>query len=150
MVNKDKMAKSVEADVNKRWEQGIPHHPKSVELMTALCEIDFQYCNDHFCWKTGGDGDNGETLMYEMDIFFERKDMEAARGHGVLPVSATDMTGTRCHKCGNGSFAETSLYDDLDGVLHCNKCGHKVDRYWTEKGKPAGNDPQELDDVATK
>jgi hypothetical protein len=67
----------VETDINKRWEQGVPHHPKSVELMDALMEIDFNLCGDHFRWKKGGDGDNGETLMYEMDIFFERRD-EAA------------------------------------------------------------------------
>jgi hypothetical protein len=73
---------SIETDIGKRWEKGIPHHPKSLELMRALCGIDTEYCNDHFCWKVGGDGDNGETLMYEMDIFFERKDLEAA-GEGA-------------------------------------------------------------------
>jgi hypothetical protein len=31
---------------------------------------------DYFCWKTGGDGDNGETLMYQMDAFFELFDLE--------------------------------------------------------------------------
>jgi hypothetical protein len=69
------MEKAIETDINRRWEKGIPHHPKSLELMRAICEIDMKYCNDHFCWKMGGDGDNGETLMYEMDIFFERKDL---------------------------------------------------------------------------
>ena len=62
---------SVERDINKRWEQGIDHHPKSEELMKALAKIDFEMCDDYFCWKMGGDGDNGETLMYEMDIYFE-------------------------------------------------------------------------------
>lgn len=61
----------VERDINKRWEQGIDHHPKSEELMKALMKIDIELCNDYFCWKKGGDGDNGETLMYEMDIYFE-------------------------------------------------------------------------------
>lgn len=42
--------------------------------MEALMEIDRSYVDDHFCWKTGGDGDNGEALMYEMDIFFESQD----------------------------------------------------------------------------
>lgn len=64
----------IETDINKRWEEGIPHHPKSEEMMEALKDIDFNLCDDHFCWKTGGDGDNGEALMYQMDIFFERKD----------------------------------------------------------------------------
>jgi len=61
----------VERDINKRWEEGVEHHPKSEELMGALMVIDFKHCDDYFCWKKGGDGDNGETLMYEMDIYFE-------------------------------------------------------------------------------
>lgn len=61
----------IETNINKRWENGIAHHKKSKELMNAISEIDFNLCNDCFCWKIGGDGDNGETLMYEMDIYFE-------------------------------------------------------------------------------
>ena len=64
----------VERDINKRWEQGTDHHPKSKELFAALAKIDFKYCDDYFCWKSGGDGDNGETLMYELDIYFECQD----------------------------------------------------------------------------
>jgi len=54
-----------------RWGEGIPHHPFSERLMSFLSEHDFNDYGDHFCWKTGGDGDNGENLMYEMDAFFE-------------------------------------------------------------------------------
>lgn len=61
-------------DINKRWEDGIFHHPKSEEIYKALEEIDFKYNNDSFCWKSGGDGDNGEELMYLLDIHFERED----------------------------------------------------------------------------
>lgn len=57
-------------DLN-RWEEGIDHHPMSVRLMEFLVEHDFYDYNDHFCWKMGGDGDNGEALMYQMDAFFE-------------------------------------------------------------------------------
>lgn len=64
----------VETDINKRWEQGVPHHPRSKELMRHLANIDIRYCNDYFCWKCGGDGDNGEILMYELDIIFELED----------------------------------------------------------------------------
>jgi len=63
-----------------RWGEGIEHHPMSVRLMAFLKEHDFHDYGDHFCWKTGGDGDNGETLMYQMDAFFEhlaaRKDTD--------------------------------------------------------------------------
>ena len=59
-----------------RWEEEIEHHPMSVRLMDFLAEHDFRDYNDYFCWKTGGDGDNGESLMYEMDAFFEMLDEE--------------------------------------------------------------------------
>ena len=64
----------VETDINKRWEKGIQHHQKSVEIVESLVDIDLELCDDYFCWKVGGDGDNGETLMYEMDIYFETLD----------------------------------------------------------------------------
>jgi len=65
----------VERDINKRWESGVGHHPKSNELFKALSEIDFKFCGDYFGWNSGGDGDNGETLMYQMDIYFECLDL---------------------------------------------------------------------------
>lgn len=42
-----------------------------------------------------------------------------------------DRTGTRCTKCRKGKYKETSLHDDIDGVLHCSndKCRHQVKRY---------------------
>ena len=42
--------------------------------MEHIVALDFELNNDYFCWKTGGDGDNGEILMYLLDIFFEMKD----------------------------------------------------------------------------
>jgi len=58
-----------------RWGEGVEHHPKSIRLIAFLIEHDFEdYC-DYFCWKSGGDGDNGETLMYQMDAFFELMDI---------------------------------------------------------------------------
>jgi len=56
------------------WSEGIDHHPKSIELMEHLMVIDWHYFGDCFCWKKGGDGDNGETLMYELDFYFELQD----------------------------------------------------------------------------
>lgn len=65
----------VEYDVNKRWENGTPqHHPKSVVLMKRVGDLDWELLQGHFDFKTGGDGDNGETLMYLLDIFFEERD----------------------------------------------------------------------------
>jgi hypothetical protein len=65
---------SIETNINKRWEAGTPHHPESIALFASLAAIDFVYGGDYFGWKSGGDGDNGEHLMYEMDIHFERRD----------------------------------------------------------------------------
>jgi hypothetical protein len=59
-----------------RWEEGIPHHPKSLELMEHIKAVDFHQAGDYFCWKSGGDGDNGELLMFEMDSFFEKQDID--------------------------------------------------------------------------
>ena len=57
-----------------RWGNAIAHHSMSERLMNFLAEHDFNDYDDCFCWKVGGDGDNGETLMYQMDAFFEMLD----------------------------------------------------------------------------
>lgn len=59
---------------NQRWEAGTPHDPRSEEIYRGIAEIDFNLNNDSFCWKSGGDGDNGESLMYLMDEHFQRQD----------------------------------------------------------------------------
>lgn len=66
--------KPVETDINKRWEQGMNHHPESERIMKILMEADEKYGDDYFCWKRGGDGDNGETLMFTLDVYFEKRD----------------------------------------------------------------------------
>ena len=67
----------IETNCTKRWEQGIPHHPKSEAMMEDLMNADWLFSDDYFCWKKGGDGDNGETLMFALDIMFELKDKQA-------------------------------------------------------------------------
>lgn len=62
---------TVERDINKRWEQGIPHHPEAEKIAEAIAEIDFKNGGDFFCFKFGGDGDNGEHLCYLLSIYFE-------------------------------------------------------------------------------
>lgn len=64
----------VETSLPKRWESGMKHHPESIRLMKAIECLDLAFGDDYFCWKTGGDGDNGEILMYLLDIYFEAKD----------------------------------------------------------------------------
>jgi len=64
----------IDTDIGKRWANEIPHHPKSVQLMAEIQYVDFKYNTDYFRWKIGGDGDNGETLMYVLDLIFEAKE----------------------------------------------------------------------------
>lgn len=60
-----------------RWGAGIEHHPMAVKIMGFISEHDLYDNSDFFCWKYGGDGDNGEELMYEMDAFFEALDLHS-------------------------------------------------------------------------
>ena len=71
-----KKAKELGLTDQDRWGDGTEHHTMSKRLMEFLSEHDFNEYGDYFCWKYGGDGDNGETLMYQMDAFFEMKDKE--------------------------------------------------------------------------
>lgn len=56
--------------IDERWESGIPHDPFSKKMMEFIADYDFHECSDFFCWKIGGDGDNGEQLMYLLDEYF--------------------------------------------------------------------------------
>jgi hypothetical protein len=65
---------TVTKTITERWEQGVAHDPRSIALYTSIARIDYEECGDSFGFKSGGDGDNGETLMYLFDVHFERKD----------------------------------------------------------------------------
>ena len=67
---------TIETDITKRWEKGIDHHPQSEEIVRAVADLDFKYGGDLFCFKIGGNGDNGEHLMYLLDIYFEQREEE--------------------------------------------------------------------------
>jgi len=68
------MKKNIEYNIGKRWEQGINHHPESYKLYKRIAELDLKHGDDFFCFKKGGDGDNGEHLMYLLDIYFEEQE----------------------------------------------------------------------------
>ncbi len=55
---------------NQRWEDGDEHDAKSIALFKFISDTDFAQCGDSFCFKSGGDGDNGETLMFILDCWF--------------------------------------------------------------------------------
>lgn len=79
MMEKQKLidlciANGVEHDINKRWEEGFGHHTKSVALGKQISTVDFLLGDDAGDWNFGGDGDNGEALLYTLDIIFELQD----------------------------------------------------------------------------
>lgn len=57
-----------------RWEEGIDHDPRSVELYKWIAKYDLKFNDDKFRWTCGGDGDNGEELMYLLDEYFANKE----------------------------------------------------------------------------
>jgi hypothetical protein len=69
-------AKQLKLTDKDRWEEGIEHHKNSERLVRFLAKHDINDYDDYFDWKVGGDGDNGETLMYQMDAFFELMDIK--------------------------------------------------------------------------
>lgn len=91
-----------------RWSSGIRHHPKSEALVRRLCDIDFHLFGDYFCWKVGGDGDNGETLMYELDVYFDEQDrLEAARVKNTEEPEGSEEAKSKCDGCGWDGKCET-------------------------------------------
>jgi len=73
------LAREAQLTTKDRWGNDIKHHPMSERLMRFLAIHDFEDWDDSFCWKVGGDGDNGETLMFQMDSFFELLDIQNTR-----------------------------------------------------------------------
>lgn len=54
-------------------------------MYLSIADIDFTLGGDYFGWKHGGDGDNGECLMYLFDEHFQRQD-ENQTGQTGKPV----------------------------------------------------------------
>lgn len=57
-----------------RWSKGIDHDPRSEAIARLLGQINFDVQADSLCLKFGGDGDNGEELLFALDIYFELQD----------------------------------------------------------------------------
>ncbi len=49
------------------------HLPETEEIFKFIEGLDFFKMGDYFCFKSGGDGDNGEVLMDELDAYFKYK-----------------------------------------------------------------------------
>lgn len=57
-----------------RWENGTPHDPRSEALYDFLSRYDYIHNNDCLEFNSGGDGDNGEELMYLLDYYYANLD----------------------------------------------------------------------------
>ena len=68
------MALDYEGIETDRWGNCIDHDPRSEKIARTIGEINFNVQQDSLCLKFGGDGDNGEELMYSLDIYFELLD----------------------------------------------------------------------------
>lgn len=58
-----------------------------------------------------------------------------------------NMQGSKHKGCRGGRYEETSIHDDWDGVLHCIKCGDRIEHYiYTpeEQEEQAANNAQRL------
>lgn len=69
-----KIIQGIECDLNTRWEEGMDHHPESQAVVRAMSRIDSLLGGDSLDISTGGDGDNGESMMFCLDVYFEAKD----------------------------------------------------------------------------
>lgn len=67
----------IETNIAKRWEEGWEHREDAEILARELGDLDWLFADDSFCFKFGGDGDNGETLIYLLDILLELREKEA-------------------------------------------------------------------------
>ena len=56
----------------------VEHNSKSKEIYDFISEVDFVN-GDAFCFKCGGDGDNGEMLMSLLDEYFKQKECKLAK-----------------------------------------------------------------------
>lgn len=68
------VVQGIETCINVRWEEGMDHHPESEKVIRAMALVDYKLCGLALDISTGGDGDNGETMMYMLDIYFEAMD----------------------------------------------------------------------------
>lgn len=60
--------------LKQRLDEGMEHDPRTIKMYEFISQLDFNEANDAFGFSSGGDGDNGEHLMYLMDCYYEALD----------------------------------------------------------------------------
>jgi len=101
--------------IQDRCSNGTPHDTRSLSLFSCISQIDFYKYDDGFCWKSGGDGDNGEYLMYILDDMFELFDKRLIELPNFIRNRTPVVKKTTCSKCGITYVC--AEYDDP-----CPKC----------------------------
>lgn len=76
MANQLKPEVKVTVLPDDRWEQGLDHDERSEALYGFIAEYDGKFADDSLALRSGGDGDNGEALMYLLDEYFAALDSE--------------------------------------------------------------------------
>jgi len=84
-------------------------------------------------------GDLKELMQDEEPGSFKEFTKEASAflaknkiNESVINEAQKDMMRKKCKECGKGIYIETTLMDDLSGILHCNKCDAVTERYIKE------------------
>jgi len=108
--------------IDRRWEQGLPHHPLSKRIFEVIRRADWESDEDYFCWKSGGDGDNGECLMYLLDEFIE------VQGEAVVRDLLREASEGYCCQM---------MRDQLESECpdHGKNCPNQVVRRWEFEGQ---------------
>jgi hypothetical protein len=63
------------------------------------------------------------NICDDLDTFSEVSPKELV--YAVLGL-VDDMFSGKCKTCHKGTMREMSIYDDMDGMLTCDKCGVRV------------------------
>lgn len=76
----------VVTDINERWEKGMDHHPMSKQFRDLVGDIEKEHGGD-LMLDFGGDGDNGEDVLYLLDIMFETQQKLAHEAMTVMHLA---------------------------------------------------------------
>lgn len=90
-MSKPKLTKAQKTKLELRTLGQIPHHPLTEKLYRRIADLDFYELDDSFCFKSGGDGDNGEVLMSLMDLALEQE--------GLVQECSCGSNGGDAWKC---------------------------------------------------
>jgi hypothetical protein len=129
-----------------------------------IAEYDFKFCDDCFCWKIGGDGDNGESLMYELDEYFAARDKVPKNDNDYLSFGDYVEIEQKRYSVKNEMYlhkvigtlesnvwvdvlvqtpATETVHNEIEPVVSCICCGvgeTEVFKYRIKDVKKAGKD----------